>query len=121
MHLAVGVVERLQGPLLKVDIDRDRSAFSSQFTRARSRANPHGGADQESDMIKKLAFVVVAAAFLATPALAQTTPAPAPAPAAGAAPATPDAAKPAMKKKMKAPMKKMVKHPKPKAPAPGQD
>jgi hypothetical protein len=70
-------------------------------------------------MIKKLAFVVVAAAFLATPALAQTTPAPAP--AAGAAPATPDAAKPAMKKKMKAPMKKMVKHPKPKAPAPGQD
>jgi biopolymer transport protein ExbB len=71
-------------------------------------------------MVKKLAFAIVAAAFLATPVLAQTTPAPAPA-APSAEPATPAApAKTAMKKKAKNPAKKPVGHAKPKAPAGGQ-
>jgi hypothetical protein len=73
-------------------------------------------------MLKKLAFAFVAAAFLAVPVLAQTTPAPAPAPAAPSAePATPaPPAKPAVKKKVKKPVKKPVKQRKPKAPAEGQ-
>lgn len=67
-------------------------------------------------MTKKLVCALVATAFLATPAFAQTTPAPAPA-APSAAPETPAApAKPAVKKKKaKAPAKKPK--PKPKAPA----
>lgn len=66
-------------------------------------------------MIKKMASVLVGVIFLAAPALAQTTTAPASPSVEPSTPAAP--AKTAAKKKAKHPAKKTVGHAKPKAPA----